>query len=188
MVAAPRINVRILAFALVILPFLLSANAQENTQPKPSTPEERQRFLSIAHKLEQDPLDETLRQDRSWALNWLENVPDINVSICPPELGNLFESRYRYMREIAAQFSLDMAAFIIEHPKQVNDVNAQYLAGVEGALRAYKSILKTQPMATSSVLEALLNRQDQGKLDPWVKEQAKACQGGDQATSWHFRQ
>ncbi len=172
--------------ALALLLFCVSAPAfaqsSSDSDAKPSTPADRQRFLTVTHKLEQDPLDESLRQDRSWALKWLEDVPDINVSICPPVLGELPQSQYRYIRQIAAQFSLEMAAFIIEHPQQVNDTNAQYLAGVEGALRAYKSILKTQPMATSAILEGLLNMQDQGKLEQWVRERARACEGGDQVT------
>ena len=172
--------------ALALLLFCVStpafAQSSSDSDAKPSTPADRQRFLTVTHKLEQDPLDESLRQDRSWALKWLEDVPDINVSICPPVLGELPQSQYRYIRQIAAQFSLEMAAFIIEHPQQVNDTNAQYLAGVEGALRAYKSILKTQPMATSAILEGLLNMQDQGKLEQWVRERARACEGGDQVT------
>lgn len=171
-----------LALLMVFLAAPVFAQSSSDSDAKPSTPEDRQRFLTVTHKLEQDPLDESLRQDRSWALKWLEDVPDINVSICPPVLGELPQSQYRYMRQIAAQFSLEMAAFLIEHPRQVNDTNAQYLAGVEGALRAYKSILKTQPMATSAILEGLLNMQEQGKLEAWVRERARACEGGDQVT------
>lgn len=171
-------------FALVLLTLSVPGLAQSSSDSdaKPSTPADRQRFLSVTRKLEQDPLDESMRQDRSWALKWLEDVPDINVSICPTVLGELPQSQYRYTKQIAAQFSLEMAVFLIEHPQQVNDLNAQYIAGVEGALRAYKSILKTQPMATSAVLEGLLNMQEQGKLDAWVRERARACEGGDQVT------
>ena len=173
-----------MAFVLLLVSWTAPALAQSSSDSdaKPSTPADRQRFLNVTHKLEQDPLDDTLRQDRSWALKWLEDVPDINVSICPVVLGELPQSQYRYTKQIAAQFSLEMGAFLIEHPQQVNDLNAQYLAGVEGALRAYKSILKTQPMATSAVLEGLLNMQDQGKLEAWVRERARACEGGDQVT------
>ncbi|HKW74930.1 MAG TPA: hypothetical protein VJN64_05340 [Terriglobales bacterium] len=171
-----------LTLLLVCLTTPVLAQSSSDSDAKPSSPADRQRFLNVTRKLEQDPLDESMRQDRGWALKWLEDVPDINVSICPTVLGELPQSQYRYVRQIAAQFSLEMGAFLIEHPQQVGDLNAQYLAGVEGALRAYKSILKTQPMATSAVLEGLLNMQEQGKLEAWVRERARACEGGDQVT------
>ncbi len=179
-----RVTLQRKAFVLL---FLLCATlpllAQTDQERKPSTPEERQRFVTITRKLEQDPLDEKLYADRKWALDFLEQIPDITVSSCWPVLGNLAPSQYRYKRELVAQFALEMMAFIIEHPKQVNDVNAQYLAGVEGALRAYRSLLKTQPNAVSSAMEALAERQSQGQLEAYVKERAQACEGGDQATS-----
>jgi len=167
---------------LVMLAMALSAAAQSDSQRAPSTPEERKRFLEITKKLEQDPLNEALRTDRAWALKWLEDVPDVNVNMCTPVLGNLGDSRYRYAPQVGAQFGLAMASFIIEHPNQANDLNAQYMAGVEGALRAYKSILKTQPMAVSAQLEALTDLQDKGKLEKFVQERAKECSTGDRTT------
>jgi hypothetical protein len=175
---------KVLAIALLLC-LALPLAGQQDQERKPSTPEERQRFVSITRKLEQDPLDEKLYADRKWAMDFLMDIPDITVSSCWPVLGNLAPSQYRYKRELVAQFALEMMAFIIEHPKQVNDVNAQYLAGVEGALRAYRSILKTQPTAASAAMESLAERQSQGKLDAYVRERAQACEGGDQATSWH---
>lgn len=175
-------------FACVLLALICTSIpllAQTDQERKPSTPEERQRFVTITRKLEQDPLDEKLYADRKWALDFLEEVPDITVSSCWPVLGNLAPSQYRYKRELVAQFALDMMVFIIEHPKQANDVNAQYMAGVEGALRAYRSILKTQPNAVSAAMEALAERQSEGKLQDYVKERAQACEGGDQATALH---
>src|SRR5262249_35079023 len=43
----------------------------------PSTPEERTRFVAIAQKLEQSPLNAGLRPEREWALLWLIQVPDV---------------------------------------------------------------------------------------------------------------
>ena len=56
---------------------------------------------------------------------------------------------------------------------------AQYTAGVESALKAYKGILKADPMV-SRTLEDLLQKQGQGKLADFVRETSKACQSGDQ--------
>ena len=167
---------------MLMLAMAVPALTQSDSQRAPSTPEERKRFLEITKKLEQDPLNESFRADRDWALKWLEDVPDINVSMCTPVLGDLGDSGYRYAPEVGAQFGLSMAAFIIEHPSQATDLNAQYLAGVESALHAYSAILKARPSAKSEDLDELLQRQAQGKLGEVVRDRAKECASGDLAT------
>ena len=42
----------------------------------------------------------------------------------------------------AADMKTSIAAFVIEHPETTNDPNAEQMAGVEGALNAYRSIDK----------------------------------------------
>jgi hypothetical protein len=169
-------------FTFLLLSFNLLIAAQSGSQRKPSTPEERKRFVEITKKLEQDPLNPELRADRDWALKWLEDIPDINVTMCTPVLGDLGASRYRYAPQVGVQFGLGMAAFIIEHPNQTTDLNAQYLAGVESALKVYSAILKVRPSAKSEDLDELLDLQAQGKLDQTVRERAKDCSTGDRAT------
>ena len=158
-------------FTFLLLSFNLLIAAQNDSQRGPSTAEERKRFVEITKKLEQDPLNPELRADRDWALKWLEDIPDITVNMCTPVLGDLGDSGYRYGPQVGAQFGLAMAAFIIEHPDKATDVNAQYLAGVESALRA-----------KSEELDELLARQAQGRLADVVRSRAKACAGGDRAT------
>jgi hypothetical protein len=46
-------------------------------------------------------------------------------------------------------------------------------------LKAYKGILKADPMV-SRTLEDLLQKQSEGKLADFVRETSKACQSGDQ--------
>ncbi|HEX7284821.1 MAG TPA: hypothetical protein VF532_01485 [Candidatus Angelobacter sp.] len=168
--------------ALLVFSLSYLVSGQSDSQRGPSTEEERKRFIEVTRKLEQDPLDDRMRADRSWALKWLEDVPDINVNMCVPVMGDLGRSRYRYAPQLGAQFGLEMAVFLIEHPNQSGDLNAQYMAGLQGALRAYKSILKTEPMAVSAQMEALINLQDKGKLEEYVRERAKECPSGDRAT------
>ena len=167
---------------MLMLAMAVPAMMQSDSQRKPSTPEERKRFVEITRKLEQDPLNPELRADRDWALKWLEDIPDVNVTMCTPVLGDLGASRYRYAPQVGAQFGFGMAAFIIEHPNQTTDLNAQYLAGVESALKVYSAILKVRPSAKSEDLDELLDRQAQGKLDQTVRERAKDCSTGDRAT------
>jgi hypothetical protein len=74
------------------------------------------------------------------------------------------------------QLTFSSGAFVIEHPDQAKDVSAQYLASVEGALKAYESILKTKPDAKSNAMDLLLDKQKNGTLADYVREtSSKGC-------------
>ena len=162
-----------LALFVVILCAAIVAGAQQNRGP--STPEERERFVTIAHKIEADPLNGSLKSDREWALRWLIEVPDVHVNVCTAPLGKFIdEKKYKYSSQIVVQLTLSSGAFVIEHADKADDKDAQYLAGVEGALKAYQSILKGAPNAKSKSLDMLLEKQDKGQLADFVREQAKS--------------
>lgn len=166
--------------ALVLLIFAGISLAQDEPKRGPSTPEERQRFLALTRKLEQAPLDKSLYAEKKWAIEWISDIPDINVTVCPTLLGQDFlESRYRYAPDLLYQVVFGNVVFLIEHPDKKSDMAAQYTAGVESALKAYKGILKADPMV-SRPLEDLLEKQSQGKLADFVRENSKECQSGDQ--------
>jgi hypothetical protein len=167
-------------YCLIVFLGSFLAVAQDEPKRGPSTPEERQRFVALTHKLELSPLDKNLYAEKRWAIGWIDGIPDITVNICPPILGEDFlESRYRYLPEIMGQVAFGNIVFLIEHPDKRGDVVAQYTAGVESALKAYKGILKADPMV-SRTLEDLLQKQSEGKLADFVRETSKACQSGDQ--------
>ena len=169
-------------FAILALCWLTAVAAAQN-EPKrgPSTPEERQRFLALTRKLEQNPLDKNLYADKRWAIQWIDDIPDINVNVCPLVLGEDFlSSNFRYTPDIVGQVVFGNVAFLIEHPDKKNDQVAQYTAGVESALKAYKGMLRADPMRVSRPLEDLLERQTQGKLSDFVRENSKECSSGEQ--------
>lgn len=173
-----RSKVRSLCFAVLALSSFIAVTgyAQTDAPPKrgPSTADERKRFVAIAHKMEDAPLDPALRKERDWALRWLIAIPDINVNPCDSEvLGNFQESGYKYISEIRGQFSFSMAAFMIEHPDKAKDVAATNAAGAEGVVKAYRSILRDDPVAQSRILEALSALQRENKLANYVKEVTK---------------
>jgi hypothetical protein len=150
--------------------------APEKPAEKHSTPEDRQRLLAIAHKLEAAPLDAALAPEREWAVSWVVAAPDIHVRICPSLLGDLRRPRYKYKAEIGEQFLISSAAFLIEHPDQADNNRAQSVGGMEGVLKAYSAIVKAEPQATAKSLDALLEKQREGKLADVVWEIAKTCQ------------
>lgn len=165
---------------LVILFLSLLAGAQDQDQQDqkraPSTPEERKRFVALVHKLEKTPLDQSLNSEVSWALKWLQDVPDVNVNLCFDPLGPFVLEENRYDSRIRGQFVLGMGVFLIEHPQKTADVSATYLAGVESALKAYKSIVKSKPEAKSHGLDDLLSKQDDGQLADFVRDASKGCE------------
>lgn len=153
-----------------------SGPAQGQTQGRgPSTPEERKRFVNVAHKVIKSPLDDSLKSEVKWALKWIEDIPDINVTPCSAPLGDLVSSGNRYAARIFSIYVLAMGLFLIEQPGKSSDPVAQYLAGVEGALKAYKAVLRGDPEASSEDLDDLLQRQSAGKLEEFVRSAAKEC-------------
>jgi hypothetical protein len=140
-----------------------------------STAEERQRFVTITHKLEQAPLQESLHADRDWAYKLLNDVPDIAVDVCTSGLGTFTKQKYQYANEITYQVVFSTAAFMIEHPDKAKNLGNLHVAGVEGALKAYNSILKSKADAKSPALDDLLQKQQQGTLGDYVRDATKAC-------------
>lgn len=167
---------RTICLAIVLVGVCYGATAQQAAQRGPSTEEERRRFVALAHKLEETPLEESLRPEREWGLRWLIEIPDITVQICTAPLGDYMKKKYKYSPEITLQLTFSSGAFIIEHPDQAKDASAQCLAGVEGALKAYQSILKVKPDAHSKALDELLDKQRDGKLANHVRD--TTSQGG----------
>jgi hypothetical protein len=167
---------RVVLFILLSFSILSLCSAQDERAP--STREERQRFLALTRKLEHDPLDKGLYAEKKWAKQWLEDIPDINVTICAPVLfgADFIQEQNKYTPQLSYQATFGSAAYIIEHPDKAGDLDAQFLAGVESALKAYSAIAKSEPQARSKALDDLLEKQKQGKLADFVRPASKACQ------------
>lgn len=166
------------ALAALVVSLLACATpivAQSNPQ---SSPQDRQRFISITQKLQEAPLDPTLRADRQWALQWLVEAPDVSVNACLAPLGGPSLTKYSHSDEIIAQYTFAMAALIIQHPEAVNDPQAQQLAGAEGALIAYRAMLRADPKAKSAELDKLLEMQGRGELPGFVRGSLSGCYTG----------
>jgi hypothetical protein len=159
--------------------FLLSVASFAQDEPKraASTAQERQRFIALTRKLEQSPLDKSLYQEKAWAKQWLEDIPDINVTICAPVLfgADFIREQNKYTPQLSYQATFASAVYIIEHPDKKGDTTAQYLAGVESALKAYSALVKSDPEAKSKTLDDLLEKQKQGKLADFVRDASKEC-------------
>ena len=157
-----------LMLSLVSVAIVPKASAQGT-----STPEERARWTEITHKLESNPLDESVNKDGEWAFNRLSEVHDIHVPLCPALLGEFNDAKYKYRHQITRQYMLASGAFLIENPAKAGDVAALNVAAVESVLKVYSGILQQKPDAKWKPLDELLKKQSQGKLDDALRKQCK---------------
>jgi len=160
-----------------ILVFVLAVLSVKST-PKAaaqgtSTAEERTRWAEITHKLESNPLDESVNKDGEWALNRLSDAHDIHVPLCPALLGEFNDAKYKYRHPVTRQYMLASGAFLIENPAKAGDVAAMNVAAVESVLKVYSAILQQKPDAKWKLLDELLKKQSQGKLDDALRKQCK---------------
>jgi len=165
----------LLAFCLL---FCLTVMAQSNRSP--STPEERATAVKSARLLETDPYNKDAKKVREWFLKWLIEVPDISVEICTGYLSPLYGKKIKDNEaELVTQMTFSSAAFIIENPDKANDKVAVNLAGLEGTLKMYESILKSKPNAKIDFLDQLIAKRDKGELRTYVEDiAANKCKGG----------
>jgi hypothetical protein len=166
---------------LRILPLLLLLAAQRAEARGPSTLEERNRAIGLVHLLETEPLHNGAQDARAWLLQWLIEIPDITVTMCPELLGPGFDSGGTYGPELTVQQGFSAAAFIIEHPDQASNDLRVDTASVKGVLRAYQAILVKHPEARSSPLDELLEAQRAGELAIRISRYSKECRSNPSA-------
>jgi tetratricopeptide (TPR) repeat protein len=162
--------------AIALLAVLATcAPAQDKEQRKPSSPEERARFVQFVESLERDPLASDAKDKRSAALQWLIAVPDISVTMCsmPP---SLVESKADLASEMFVQGGLSSGAFILKHPAFKEDVYYVNLAGMHGILHAYEAAKAARPGLKIPELESLLPAKLSGELPQLVSQYTKKCQ------------
>jgi len=155
----------------LVLSFPSLGIAEKMSAQGTSTPEERARWAEITHKLESNPLDESVNKDGEWALNRLSDAHDIHVPLCPALLGEFNDAKYKYRHAVTRQYMLASGAFLIENPAKAGDVAAMNVAAVESVLKVYSAILQQKPDAKWKPLEDLLKKQSQGKLDDVLRKQ-----------------
>ena len=171
-----RSLIGMLALGLAMISGLGPAIAQHAA----SSPGDRARFVSITRALEGAPLQPDARADREWALRWLTEAPDVSVMACLSSLGGM-EEHYQYAPEIVLQYTFSMAVLVIQHPEMASDPNAQQVAGVAGALRAYRAILGSKPDARSSGLDSLMEIESRGGLPGFILDRSAGCSAATQA-------
>ena len=162
---------------LLVLALAFPALAQN--QRGPSTRQERADAVKLAKVLEDDPFNKDAKKMREWFTEWLIEIPDMTVDLCPGYLEPLYEKKNKnYASIISSQKEFSSAAYMIDHPDQAGDKVAVNLAGLEGALMTYQAILKKKPNKRWPFLDDLIARRDRGDLKAYVEKiAATQCTG-----------
>lgn len=139
----------------------------------PSTPKERAKALRLVRELETDPFGDKSTDSRRWLALWLLDVTDLQVRYCVEVLGGTPAAQRKVRPELLAQIPWSGVAYLIENPsKSKAEI---YLAGVEGALRAYEAMIRTRPDVRAPLLDDLLARRAAGELAAYVAGTSAAC-------------
>ncbi len=139
-----------------------------------STPKERGKLVRIARNLELNPLAIEAVQQRQWATQFIVKAPDLHLELCEPVLHPLEHGNPNYNSQLSMQFMVSSAAFMVQHPKVKDPVKIQ-TAGVEGTLKAYKSILKVDKNAHFDFLDGLMQQKQEGQLENYVASISSTC-------------
>ncbi len=142
-----------------------TASAQDT-----STPEERNQWAEVTHKLESNPLDDSVNKQGDAAFKRMSDAHDFHVLLCPALLTEFNGMKYAYAHMITRQFMMASGAFQIENPDKATDGKASALAAVESVLKMYQAILQQKPDAKAKRLDDLLKKQGQGKLKDTLKQ------------------
>lgn len=166
-------NLPALALASLVA---LAAPARAAAERGPSTSAERTRAVDVTRRLERDPLGPGASGDRRWLIQWIVDIPDIEVRGCPGPLDVLKQDDgSRYGKVLFVQSMFGMAAFLIEHPRERRDWVKVQLAGMESVLRAYRSLLDSEPGARWKELDLLLEARRRGRLREVIEETMESC-------------
>jgi carboxypeptidase Q len=162
------------ATAIALLFSTLLAVAQ--TQHAPSTPAERDRLVKLAAKLQSDPLDPALDADRSWAMKWIDEIPDITVNLCDPIYATMKDAPHGNL--LAQIMTISSTAYIIQHPDKADLDVLVNQAGMTGMLKAYQAIVANAPRQRSAGLDDLVAKMKAGTLEKYVSDETMKCSTG----------
>ena len=160
----------LLALCVVLLIAPLAAQGSRG----PSTPEERARALELVELLEATPEAQEAKEARRWLVVWLTEIPDITVKVCLAPLGSSTDLD-GVPADLTMQQVFSQAAFLIRNPKAKSGSTEAYVAGVEGALRAYEAMRLSGTVQTLRVFEELKKERTAGNLEKVVRKRAKNC-------------
>jgi len=138
----------------------------------PSTPEERERAVKLVAELEANLVGPEADASREWLDKWMAEIPDIFFHSCPL-LEKEKDEVFPYHLYLIKQSYYEGGAYLIQHPEKVNDQLTIYIAGVEGALRAYNNVIAKSPTKRNTSLDLLLKSQADRQLAELIHQRVR---------------
>ncbi|MGK5011793.1 M28 family metallopeptidase [Janthinobacterium sp. MDB2-8] len=161
-VTGTRLRERYVPPALPAAPLTASGAARG-----PSTPAERARVVQMASQAQHDPL--ALQQrDGAWLSAWIEAIPDLTFGASMPDDWLNTAPTPATREALRFQYLASVMAFQIEHPDQARQQSASDLAGMQGVLRAYDTLLRQDSRYRSAKLDAALAARQQDRLPAFL--------------------
>ena len=161
-------------FAILALSTSLASPALA-AERGPSTPEENARIVALAAASDKDPIATMTSPDARWFEKWADNVPDYMLG---PDKGAFWfvtvAAKGDLKRVVRFHHTLSTAAFqvqkhITDPEKNPAEMDAKTLAGVEGMLRAYESLVAKNPETRSDAVEQAIAARNKGTLAEFVQ-------------------
>ena len=155
------------AYVPAALPASLPGMAASGAARGPSTPAERARVLRMATEAQHDPL--ALQQrDGAWLRAWIDDIPDLTLDASALD-GWLNIAPQAATREaLRFQYLASVMAFQIDRPDQAGQPGASDLAGLQGVLRAYETLLRQDKLNRSAKLDLALIARGQDSLPAFL--------------------
>lgn len=152
--------------ASLIMPTAVTATMP--VERGPSTPQERARVVRMALDSEKNPL-QMQAENGEWLKKWVNDIPDLtlNYGAVSDWLGRAAKQENR--EAIKFQFTASVMAFQIKNPALAEKQSANDQAGVEGALRAYETLLSQDANHRSAKMDSVLAARNKGELPAFLK-------------------
>ena len=167
-----RLILKLFATFAILASLSVPALAQQGRGP--STLEEQARVIALAAAADKDPMGVMSSADGRWFEKWSDDVPDFMFGADKGAVWFMTKAAKGELKQVLRfHHSLTTAAFqiknhIAEPGKDAAQMEAKTMAGVEGLLRAYESLLaKNEDNRSAKVDEAIAARNN-GTLAAFV--------------------
>ncbi|MES2297272.1 MAG: hypothetical protein V4582_09530 [Pseudomonadota bacterium] len=151
----------------------LSTSALADNARGPSTPEERARVSSVAQEVRKDPKGATAA-NAAWFDQWIADVPDYALMGGPVAKWCDRSARGELKGNIRFVYGVSAIDFQIKHQileaRTPAEAAAVGLAGLEGVLATYETLLAKDAANRSPKFDAALERRSKGELAAFIGE------------------
>lgn len=162
--------------ALLALGACLAAPALAQSPRGPTTPEEKARIVQLAAAADKDPVGVMTSPEGRWFEKWADEAPDYMLG---PDKGVFWAAtsgaaKADVKRVLRFHHTVSTAAFQVQHQvfdplKNEADMEAKTLAGVEGLLRAYETLVAARAENRTPQMDNALALRNSGGLAAFVK-------------------